>query len=45
MKSIGGRLERWEKSKRGNLGDWVKCKMDRHFFYVGVYRIVNHYHS
>ena len=27
MKSIGDRLERWEKAKRGNLWDWIKSKM------------------
>ena len=42
MKSIGDRLGRQEKAKRGNLWDWLKSKMiDTHFFYIGGYRAVN----
>lgn len=35
MKSIGGRLGRWEK-KWGNLQDWIRRKMKRYTFFILV---------
>ena len=29
MKSIGGRLGRWEKAKEGNLWGWIKNEKNR----------------
>lgn len=30
MKPSGGRLMELEKAKPGNVGDWIKSKMQRH---------------
>lgn len=40
-KSTGGRLRGQEKAKQGNLRGWVKSKTERHFFYIGGYKVVN----
>ena len=29
MKSLGGRLGRWEKAKLGNLWHWINGKMEK----------------
>ena len=37
MKCIGGGLRNREKAKRGNLGDWIKNKMNRYILYFAMY--------
>lgn len=47
MKSIGGRLDKWEKAKQGNPQNWIKNKMekDTSFTLVGTGQLVINIYS